>query len=88
MAALGVSRTVVREAVAALRAEGLVATRQGVGCLSSRGPRPRAVPHRFRRPGSIAECSNQRAAPAIEIQAAGAGGGADQAGDMARIGER
>jgi GntR family transcriptional regulator, transcriptional repressor for pyruvate dehydrogenase complex len=32
-AALGVSRTVVREAVAALRAEGLVETRQGVGAF-------------------------------------------------------
>jgi DNA-binding FadR family transcriptional regulator len=31
MAALGVSRTVIREAVAALRAEGLIATRQGIG---------------------------------------------------------
>src|SRR5262245_66681395 len=31
IAATGVSRTVVREAVAALRAEGLVTTRQGVG---------------------------------------------------------
>jgi GntR family transcriptional regulator, transcriptional repressor for pyruvate dehydrogenase complex len=33
IASLGVSRTVVREAVAALRAEGLVATRQGVGAF-------------------------------------------------------
>jgi DNA-binding FadR family transcriptional regulator len=33
MAALGVSRTVVREAVAALRAEGLVTTRQGSGAF-------------------------------------------------------
>jgi DNA-binding FadR family transcriptional regulator len=33
MAALGVSRTVVREAVAALRAEGLVTTQQGVGAF-------------------------------------------------------
>jgi GntR family transcriptional repressor for pyruvate dehydrogenase complex len=32
-AALGVSRTVIREAVAALRAEGLVVTRQGVGAF-------------------------------------------------------
>lgn len=32
-AAMGVSRTVVREAVAALRAEGLVTTRQGVGAF-------------------------------------------------------
>ena len=33
MSAMGVSRTVVREAVAALRAEGLVVTRQGVGAF-------------------------------------------------------
>jgi DNA-binding FadR family transcriptional regulator len=33
MAALGVSRTVVREAVAALKAEGLVTTRQGSGAF-------------------------------------------------------
>src|SRR5690349_21447053 len=33
MRALGVSRTVVREAVAALRAEGLVVTRQGLGAF-------------------------------------------------------
>jgi DNA-binding FadR family transcriptional regulator len=33
MRAMGVSRTVVREAVAALRAEGLVSTRQGAGAF-------------------------------------------------------
>src|SRR5208282_6865573 len=33
VAAMGVSRTVVREAVAALRAEGLVTTRQGAGAF-------------------------------------------------------
>ena len=33
MAAMGVSRTVIREAVAALRAEGLVITRQGLGAF-------------------------------------------------------
>jgi len=33
MSAFGVSRTVVREAVAALRADGLVVTRQGVGAF-------------------------------------------------------
>lgn len=42
MVALGVSRTVVREAVAALRAEGIVVTRQGAGAFvaadSSRVP--------------------------------------------------
>jgi DNA-binding FadR family transcriptional regulator len=36
MAAFGVSRTVVREAVAALRSEGLVETRQGVGAFVAR----------------------------------------------------
>src|SRR5215468_6218182 len=33
VAAMGVSRTAVREAVAALRAEGLVVTRQGAGAF-------------------------------------------------------
>jgi DNA-binding FadR family transcriptional regulator len=39
IAATGVSRTVVREAVAALRAEGLVVTRQGVGAFVAQTPR-------------------------------------------------
>jgi GntR family transcriptional regulator, transcriptional repressor for pyruvate dehydrogenase complex len=41
IASTGVSRTVVREAVAALRAQGLVLTRQGVGAfVAERGRRP------------------------------------------------
>jgi DNA-binding FadR family transcriptional regulator len=39
IAATGVSRTVVREAVAHLRAEGLVITRQGVGAFVTDNPR-------------------------------------------------
>jgi DNA-binding FadR family transcriptional regulator len=39
IAATRVSRTVVREAVAALRAEGLVVTRQGVGAFVTQSPR-------------------------------------------------
>src|SRR5712672_943199 len=39
IAATGVSRTVVREAVAALRAEGLVVTRQGAGAFVAEGVR-------------------------------------------------
>jgi len=35
---MGVSRTVIREAVAALRAEGLVATRQGIGSFVAEQP--------------------------------------------------
>jgi GntR family transcriptional regulator, transcriptional repressor for pyruvate dehydrogenase complex len=38
MAAMGVSRTVIREAVATLRAEGLVATRQGIGSFVAEQP--------------------------------------------------
>lgn len=38
MQAMGVSRTVVREAVAALRARGLVTTRQGAGAFVSNDP--------------------------------------------------
>jgi len=38
MAAMGVSRTVVREAVAALRARGLVVTRQGAGAFVNPDP--------------------------------------------------
>lgn len=38
MDAMGVSRTVIREAVAALRAEGLVMTRQGVGSFVAEQP--------------------------------------------------
>jgi GntR family transcriptional repressor for pyruvate dehydrogenase complex len=38
MQAMGVSRTVIREAVAALRAEGLVATRQGIGSFVAEQP--------------------------------------------------
>jgi DNA-binding FadR family transcriptional regulator len=38
MVAMGVSRTVIREAVAALRAEGLVATRQGIGSFVAEQP--------------------------------------------------
>jgi GntR family transcriptional repressor for pyruvate dehydrogenase complex len=38
MDAMGVSRTVIREAVAALRAEGLVMTRQGIGSFVAEQP--------------------------------------------------
>jgi GntR family transcriptional repressor for pyruvate dehydrogenase complex len=38
MAAMGVSRTVVREAISALRARGLVMTRQGAGAFVSADP--------------------------------------------------
>jgi GntR family transcriptional repressor for pyruvate dehydrogenase complex len=47
MKGMGVSRTVVREAVAALRARGLVVTRQGAGAFvdSDAGRQPYAIDH-------------------------------------------
>jgi DNA-binding FadR family transcriptional regulator len=61
IAATGVSRTVVREAVAALRAEGLVITRQGVGAF---------VPENARRPLRIV-LDVMELRTGIEIEAAG-----------------
>lgn len=42
MTATGVSRTVVREALASLRAKGLITTRQGLGAFVSNDPNPRS----------------------------------------------
>jgi GntR family transcriptional regulator, transcriptional repressor for pyruvate dehydrogenase complex len=38
MSSMGVSRTVIREAIATLRAEGLIATRQGIGSFVAERP--------------------------------------------------
>jgi DNA-binding FadR family transcriptional regulator len=70
-AALGVSRTVVREAVAALRAEGLVVTRQGAGAFvaADRSRVPfRIDPEGLSSIGDVLRIMELRAA--IEIQAA------------------
>ena len=42
MTAQGVSRTVVREALATLRAKGLITTRQGLGAFVANDPNPRS----------------------------------------------
>ncbi|OWV73922.1 GntR family transcriptional regulator [Rhizobium sp. R339] len=42
MAATGVSRTIVREALATLRAKGLITTHQGLGAFVSDDPKPRS----------------------------------------------
>jgi DNA-binding FadR family transcriptional regulator len=71
-AALGVSRTVVREAVAVLRAEGLVETRQGVGAFVVRNIQRR--PFRIDPDGlhSIAEVVEvMELRTGIEVEAAG-----------------
>ena len=71
MAAMGVSRTVVREAVAALRAEGLVTTRQGSGAFvaadASRVPF-RIDPDGLSSIGDVLEVMELRLA--IEVEAA------------------
>ena len=72
MSAMGVSRTVVREAVAALRAEGLVVTRQGVGAFVAADAKRR--PFRLDPNGvdSLAEAIKvMELRCAVEIEAAG-----------------
>jgi DNA-binding FadR family transcriptional regulator len=71
IAAMGVSRTVIREAVAALRAEGLVETRQGVGAFVASNARR---PFRIELDGleSIAEILQvMELRTGVEIEAAG-----------------
>jgi len=71
-AAMGVSRTVVREAVAALRAEGLVTTRQGVGAFVAAEilPRPfRIDPQQLKTIREAIDVMELRTG--VEIEAAG-----------------
>ena len=72
IASMGVSRTVVREAIAALRAQGLVTTRQGVGAFVADGAlRP---PFRLETEGlrSIAEVVQvMELRMGVEVEAAG-----------------
>lgn len=76
MAAMGVSRTVVREAVAALRSEGLVTTRQGSGAFvaadASRVPF-RIDPEGLSSIGDVLEVMELRLALEIEAAALAAG---------------
>lgn len=85
IAATGVSRTVVREAVAALRAEGLVITRQGVGAFVAETPR-----RPFRIEGNelaslkhVIEVMELRTG--IEVEAAGLAAERATAADLRRI---
>lgn len=85
IAAAGVSRTVVREAVAALRAEGLVITRQGVGAFvadTARRPFRIAVPDA----GSLREVIEiMELRTGIEVEAAGLAAERAGPGDLDRI---
>jgi GntR family transcriptional repressor for pyruvate dehydrogenase complex len=71
MAAMGVSRTVVREAISALRARGLVLTRQGAGAFVNADPsqQPYAIdPEGLGSLGSVIEILELRTA--VEMEAA------------------
>jgi GntR family transcriptional regulator, transcriptional repressor for pyruvate dehydrogenase complex len=85
-AALGVSRTVVREAVAALRAEGLVETRQGVGAFVVRDVQRRPFridPDGLRSIGEVVHVMELRTG--IEVEAAGIAAERENAAARARI---
>jgi len=72
MTAMGVSRTVVREAVAALRADGLVVTRQGVGAFVAAGAQRRPFridPEGLRSIGEVLNVVELRMG--VEIESAG-----------------
>jgi GntR family transcriptional regulator, transcriptional repressor for pyruvate dehydrogenase complex len=72
MAAFGVSRTVVREAVAALRAEGLVETHQGLGAFVSRDAQRRPFRIQPAEVGSISDMLHvMELRTGVEVEAAG-----------------
>lgn len=86
MATFGVSRTVIREAIAVLRAEGLVETRQGSGAFVSADPRLR--PFRIDSDGlhSIGDVVNvMELRIAVESEAAGLAAARRGKADLARI---
>ena len=73
---MGVSRTVVREAVAALRADGLVVTRRGSGAYVAANPTAspfRIAPSELDRIGAILDVMELRLAVEVEAAALAAG---------------
>ena len=85
IATSGVSRTVVREAIAALRAEGLVVTRQGAGAFVAEGSRRpfRIDPADL---GSLAEVlAVMELRTGIEVEAAGLAAERASAADLRDI---
>jgi DNA-binding FadR family transcriptional regulator len=68
----GVSRTVVREAIAALRSDGLVEARQGAGVFVLDAPQPEIMPFQnlnYERISSVIELLELRTG--VEVEAAG-----------------
>src|SRR5436305_3000715 len=88
VAAMGVSRTVVREAVAALRAQGLVVTRQGSGAFVAPDMQSRPFRLAFDGPPSIAEVLDVMELRAgVEVEAAALAAGLATAAARRRIGK-
>jgi GntR family transcriptional repressor for pyruvate dehydrogenase complex len=88
VAAMGVSRTVVREAVAALRADGLVVTRQGAGAFVA--PDAGHRPFRLALDGlpSIAEVLEiMELRASVEVEAAGLAASRGTAAARRRVGQ-
>jgi len=86
MAAYGVSRTVVREAVSALRTEGLVTTRQGVGAFVAPDVRLRPFRLDHERLRSISEVvALMELRMGVEIEAAGFAAERRRAADLRAI---
>ncbi len=85
IAATGVSRTVVREAVAHLRAEGLVLTRQGVGAFVAENVR-RPFRIDFDESSSLREVLNvMELRTGMEIEAAGLAADRATAADLKKV---
>ena len=86
MNAMGVSRTVVREAVAALRAQGLVVTRQGVGAFVATDVQRRPFridPEGLETIGDVLNIVELRMG--VEIESAGLAAERGSAADIRRI---
>jgi DNA-binding FadR family transcriptional regulator len=86
IAAMGVSRTVVREAIAALRAQGLVTTRQGVGAFVADGalrPLFRLETEGLRSIAEVVHVMELRMG--VEVEAAGLAAERAQSGQLAAI---
>src|SRR6187551_1756586 len=88
IAATGVSRTVIREAVAALRADRLVVTRQGVGAFVAENVR-RPFRVDFDEHSSLRDVLNvMELRTGVEVEAAGLAAERASAGQIKKIGER
>jgi GntR family transcriptional regulator, transcriptional repressor for pyruvate dehydrogenase complex len=84
--ATGVSRTVVREALASLRARGLITTRQGLGAFVTKNPPPKTfsiVPTDLESIDEVLGVLELRMG--VEVEAAGLAAKRRTAGDLARI---